>query len=237
MTTQNNTGMSHVMQSYLIPCVLLMFFISEAVGKYGVFMAGLHFKFAMMVKLVFMITVSILMVRLMLLKLAPIVIICLVFLIGQLGLNSGFDLTVLTNASKYIFPLLILLFFSSELNLYPVNRSMIIYTFERLIVLNSVLIYVGALWGIYLFKTYTGARFGYSGLLNTSALSTYFYYIAMVYLMEKYRVDFYKKPLFYVAGSAALLVGTKALYVGVPLICVIYGFSFKKVSSGHIYIS
>jgi hypothetical protein len=134
------------------------------------------------------------------------------FVIGQATINGGFDQQVVKNAVKFIFALVTIIFFNS--NLFYQNQYFL-KTFEIIIVFNSLLIIFGFIFDYYLLETYRGSRFGYNGLLISSATSTYFYFIALSHLFLKYRKQFLFNPITVITIIAAVFLGTKTIYLAI----------------------
>lgn len=148
-------------------------------------------------------------------KLVPVVILCLIFFIGQLGLVPYEQLLKnLQFLDKYLFTFLILIYISTlkELdNYYP----LLIKAFEVFIIVNSILIILGLLFEIPFLRTYRGERFGYNGLLLRSGAASYVYWIGLYYIMHQ--VVILKKKKYVTLGLvflASFLVGTKSIFIG-----------------------
>lgn len=147
------------------------------------------------------------------------------FSLGQTFTAPNFDKIVMINLIKYIFPLVLLLYFKKN----KMNKTSIQFTFtlfEFLIVINSIFIFIGFFTDFYSFKTYRGTRFGFDGLLITSATASYFYFFALFYYLIKYKERFLYSWLSYFVIIAALLVGTKALILTVVSIFIFCTIKF-----------
>ncbi|MDC9724100.1 MAG: hypothetical protein PSN34_15200 [Urechidicola sp.] len=94
-------------------------------------------------------------------------------------------------------------------------------TFEKVIIFNSLLIVIGGIFEIQLFKTY-GGRFGYNGLFVTSAAGTYAYLVALFYFLFKYKKKFIYDIKSIIIMISCLLIGTKSLYLGVGFVLMFY---------------
>jgi hypothetical protein len=163
-------------------------------------------------------------------------------IIGQITLKNLFEFRVLVDFGKFLYLIILLVFFEVyKLNKSQTNKMLTI--FEWIVILNSILILMGFFLNIYLFKTYEGIRFGYDGFLITSATGTYFYIIALTYLLSKYRDKLFNKPLNIIVILSVLLVGTKALYLFLVGFFCAYIFTYGKgrirniIFSGVIIIS
>lgn len=144
---------------------------------------------------------------------------CLIFAIGQWQLIEGFSRDNLLYLSKFLFPILLFSLFK-EVKWRPSNKLFSVYEF--LVLLNSCLIIIGFIFSINYFKTYAGARFGYSGLMISSATATYFYSIAIFYFFRRYKEKAIQKWKFFGCVLASVFVGTKSIYLFLVLLAVFY---------------
>ena len=156
-------------------------------------------------------------------KLLPILGLALIFFLGQIGLvpweqfqkNGWFF-------DKYLFVLLALLYVQTLENAkqyYPLFFKV----FEVFIIVNSVCIFLGLLLPTDYFNTYFGnnKRFGLNGLILRSGAATYIYWIALFYYVTECFVLKKRKWLqLAVVLVASLLLGTKAMAVGLFFIAL-----------------
>jgi len=149
------------------------------------------------------------------------------FCIGQVFLNKPFQKEVLVTFGKFLFPVLLFIFFDAY-GLSKNQRDKLYMAFEWIVIFNSLLILLGFCFEIYQFKTYDSVRFGYDGLLVTSATGSYFYIIALISLFFKYSENLFKKPSNLLIILSALLVGTKAIYIFIIGFLGIFLFRFIK---------
>lgn len=148
------------------------------------------------------------------------------FICGQLFINPNFDSIILVNVLKYLFPFLLFNFFSksvSHLDIISIRR-----TFETLILFNSGLIILGFIFKIDLLETYGGYRFGYNGLLISSATSTYVYLISLVYFLITYKEKFILKLKSIIVLLSVLLIGTKSLYATLIIVLIFYFLNYTS---------
>lgn len=134
------------------------------------------------------------------------------FFVGQYTFN---DLTlgehILKNTiyfGRYVFVFILVLVFV-EKRMLVTNKA--VYTvYEKIVVLNSILIVLGLVFDIALFRTYF-YRFGYNGLFMAPSISTFFYALALTYFLNHYLL--YKKKLaeLILVSIVCFLTGTKAL--------------------------
>lgn len=213
---------------HLMAIMLLLFFVSEAISKYGIRVEGgksdipRYIKFAVYIVLTFGLwrkTKSLI---------APLVL-AVIFCVGQIFLAHGFNLEVVVSFSKLLFPIFLLIYF----NHYPIGeneRKSLFQVFEALLILNGVFIFVGFIWEIPMFRSYFGERFGYNGLFITSATSSYVYAVAIFYFLLKLKRDFLKSWKTYFVIACAIFTGTKILYIALIASLFIYLICFVNFS-------
>ncbi|MDC7996784.1 hypothetical protein [Gilvibacter sediminis] len=155
----------------------------------------------------------------------------LLFVAGQWTLNLPFEQQNLVVFGRFMFPLILFGFF----NAYPANEkghNSVFRFFEVFLWVNFALMIIGLITDIYVLKTYLGDRFGYNGMLITSATSTYVYLVALGYCYFKDCHGYWRNPLFWIVVLSSLLVGTKTLYLGLVLFAILLflfsSFRYKK---------
>ena len=197
---------------YFVSIILIVLYLSEAYFKIIDFTAGLNTQIPRTIKLILLIVVCIVICYKNIKSLVlPFLVLCC-FCIGQWFLTKGFQYQIIVVLGKLLYPIILLLFF----NIYKLSnpqKRVVFSTFEMLIIFNSFLVLLGLCLDIKIFNTYTGSRFGYNGLLITSATSSYVYAISLMYLYMKYKRSFFVLPKNYLVLFAALCVGTKVLYL------------------------
>lgn len=136
----------------------------------------------------------------------------LVFVVGQYTFNNlTFGEHFLDNTiyfGRYIFVFILVLIFVNKRKL-ETNKA-VFSVYEKIVVFNSVLILLGVLFDIVLFKTYY-YRFGYNGLFMAPSISTFFYALALTYFLNQYLVFKKKLPELILVCLVCFLTGTKAL--------------------------
>lgn len=137
----------------------------------------------------------------------------LCFLLGLIGLKNGINKETLISFSKYLFFLVLIIFFSKTYLLKFKNSVFIFKLYEVLILINCFIILISFVFQIEMFMTYDTHRFGYIGLFYASATGTYFYLLAISYFLIKYEQNVFYQPLFYLNTFCSLLVGTKSIYL------------------------
>lgn len=229
----HSTKALNFLRTHLLSLLLLLFYLTEGYSKLTVLTFGERPIIARAFK-----AIVLLVILLGLMKAKKnfilILLISLCFILGQLFINPNFDFIVLLVFIKYLFPIMLFTYFNQkrpdETTLMNLRKI-----FEALILFNSILIFIGFIFHIDLFETYRGSRFGYNGLLVSSAVSTYIYIITLFYFLLKYKSEFiYKKKVIFIILSC-LLVGTKSLYLGV--IAVLLFYLYRTTNKKQKYIS
>ncbi len=235
MLISNNSIFKRFNQG-LIPILLIVFYSTEAIYKYMLFTEGINTilsKCAKGLLITYILLILIVTQKWKILK--SILLITIIFSIGQLLITPNFNFYVLVNFIKYIFPILLFAYFNSFIT--EESKKLIFKIFEKLIIFNSLLIIMGAILDIYILNTYIGPRFGFNGLLVTSATSTYFYIIALIYLFLKYRHAFFRQPLVILCIIGALLLGTKSIYLFILFVFFIYTYFYVNlIINRYIYL-
>ena len=130
------------------------------------------------------------------------------FVIGQSQIQNSFEGSILMYLTKYLFPIALLGFFTVQ----PHKPKLKLFKiFEYILLLNSILILVGLVADVPFFHTYHGSRFGYNGLMVTSAASTYFYIIGLSYFLARYQKGVVGNWKFWFIAIASMIVGTKSI--------------------------
>src|SRR5699024_5486599 len=108
------------------------------------------------------------------------------FLIGQLSFN---DFTPGENFyqnciyfGRYLFVFFVFFFLMNKEEKFS---SRLFWVFEKLVILNSLLVLIAILFDIQLFKTYYH-RFGSSGIFMTPSMITYFNALGLTYFLYQY---------------------------------------------------
>lgn len=208
--------------------ILLLFYLAEAFGKLSI-VYGVRSQAQLVIKttlLLFILYGIIRQARLIKKELIFIFLLIISFIVGQSFIDPSFNRNSVYIASRYLFPILILLYF----NLYPVKagfKDVLFKIFEGLFICNGILIIVGLIFSIDAFETYRGERFGYNGLIQTSATATYSYLCVLSYYLLKLRQNLFKDPRALFIIITSLLVGTKSLYAAVILITLFSLFQYR----------
>lgn len=119
-------------------------------------------------------------------------------------LNSRLEIEFIIYGVRYIYFILLIWFYKKYCNK---NISQVISFFDKLIFINSILIVLGAVFSLSLFRTYLGSRFGFNGIFNMISDSSYVYALyILIHIIEKNKK---KGLLLWVNILVASLTGTK----------------------------
>lgn len=209
----------------LVSFLLITFYLSEGFGKIHFLLNWERSPVQIIIKLL---VLPIIVPHLLIFKKQLVIILAvfLCFLIGQLSIDNGFESNILINSSKYIYFLIFLSFFSvHKEKLIDTNWQ---FTLEAIAVINSILILAGFIFKLSFFETYTGQRFGYNGLLVSSATSSYFHFFIMSHFLMKLRKDFFKNLPVLLIISTSLFIGTKSVYLLNIIFIFLYVFLFTN---------
>lgn len=168
--------------------------------------------------------------------LLTLLILFLTFLIGQFFLSLNFlDINFFENFNtlfKYFFPFIfaLLIFDIIKSDRYP---KLVFKTYMFIITLNSLLILIGYLFDIAVFRTYDGPwRFGFDGMILAQNEATFIFIFA---LTTVYYRRFYlniKEIFFWIVLLPSLIVATKGVYLYIILLFLFH--LFKRVSLKNI---
>lgn len=225
MDITKHTKCYNFIESHLLSILLVVFYISEGYSKY----VSLNFHerpdITKIIKLGVMMFILASLIKNYQLFIQLTLIISS-FILGQLFISPNFNLVVLGVFLKYIFPLLLFAYFNKN-RLSVKAWKTLQNTFESVIIFNSVLIVIGIIFEIQLFKTY-GGRFGYNGLFVTSASGTYAYLVTMFYFLFKNKKAFIYDVKSIIIMISCLLIGTKSLYLTLGLVLMFYFILFTN---------
>lgn len=206
--------------------LLVLFFFSEAYSKVFLFSIGEKSMIPRYLKVIVLVAIAVFLLFKSYKKLFGVFLLAILFPIGQAILPNSFQWPVVVSFSKYIFPILLFLFFSAEND--KKIKTRLLNVFEGLVVLDSLLIFIGLIFKIHIFENYPGARFGYNGLIIVSATATYFFITALCYFLVRYKENVIKNWRFWVAVLACICLGTKSVYLALAAVAGFYVFNFIK---------
>lgn len=222
----SNTNYFH---KHFFTIVLLVFYFFEAINKYFIVY---HNHFLIVLKLIKAV-VGLYAITLLLINKGnkritlSMMVMIIIFFLGQKDLSPNYNNDVVVCFFRYLF-FIILVAYTNAIEENKKATELLFKIYEKIILFNSALIIIGLIIGLKLFKTYTGQRFGYNGLLVSSATSTYFYCVVMFYYIIKYKTTLFHSATRLFVIVSILFVGTKSLYMLLVLISVCYMFFFAS---------
>lgn len=134
----------------------------------------------------------------------PTIILLGLFFFEALILNSRLEIEFIIYGVRYIYFILLIWFYKKYCNK---NISQVISFFDKLMFINSILIVLGAVFSLSLFRTYLGSRFGFNGFFNMISDSSYVYALyILIHIIEKNKK---KGLILWINILVASLTGTK----------------------------
>jgi len=234
-------SISSVTKQQQLICILVLFFLSEAVTRVAFFHWASFHNYSALIKGVFMLAAIIYSVfnlttrrKLLLLFMCAV---SIIFVIGQFLFN---DLTFGDNfygnlvfLGRYLFVFSICLVYYYEFT--PKTKIKLYQVYEAIVMLNCAFILVGVVFDIPLFKTYNN-RFGYNGVFMAPSISTFFYALALTYFTHCFITQRKKIIQLIVVSIVCFLVGTKALVLFFLLTAAHVFFCTKMYKNRWFYI-
>lgn len=217
---------------YFLKCIpailLILFFVSEAFSKYSIIFLDGKSNIQRLVKVIVLIYFAINIIRPIKNLLFPTLLLA-IFCIGQFFLADGFNQEIVVSFSKFLFPIFLFIYFNRN----PLNeksQNLLFLTFEYLLILNGILIFLGFIFEIPLFNSYKFGRWGYNGLFISTATSSYIYAVAIFYfllnLKEKFLLNW--KSLFILV--CCVITGTKIIYLAIFGSLLIYLMQYTHLN-------
>jgi len=216
--------------NYFFACIILLFYFSEAVSKYYLYYHSHKLNLPKNIKIVIIFLLFFYLIYQKKTKIMiKLLLLLSLFIVGQLSLNYDLlNVEKITIIAKYLFPIF---FLNSAYLIFKKGKKQPFFkVFEYVIIFNSILLIIGFLFNVKLFKTYTH-RFGFNGLFITSATSTYFYIIAIFYLFMKNKKSYYFYFLSAITLVSSVIVGTKSIFLFLMLLILF--ISFYKINKKH----
>jgi len=218
--------LSKIEKSHFIFLFLLIFFGIEALNKVQDYYFGLHFEIQKYLKGLCLAGILIYFLFKDRIKLFALTVFLILFCLGQYFLTESFTSPAIIGFLKYFFFLSLILFFT-EIN--SAKGEIKAFTlFEIILWVNNSIILISSLFGLEIFESYPGDRWGYNGLFMASSNSTYFYIIAILYFVIYNSKTYYKNALFWFTLLASLLIGTKSIYLAIILIGLVLTIRLVK---------
>ena len=216
--------------------LLLLFFITEAYFKIILFSTGRTSILLQVTKGITLFGVTFYLIINKFKDLLGIVILFTLFLIGQITLFKGMSISVLIAFVKSLFPIVLLLFFSTY-KFSEKQKKQFFEIFQYIILFNSIFIIIGFLFNIQVLSSYLGRRFGFNGLFVTSATSSYVYCITLIYLFSKYKKSLFRKVPNLIIILSMFFIGTKVSYLFLACFILVYFLKYTKINKNIIIIS
>lgn len=131
---------------------------------------------------------------------------------GQFFISESFSINSINVFLKFIF-LILVLEFANNLTSPEKLKRRLFNIFEWVMLLNSLFIFMGALFSIKVFNTYQGSRFGYNGFFDAVSTGSYAYIITLFYFLLAYKSKVVRNWKFIFIFISCFFIGTKAVYV------------------------
>jgi len=219
--------------------LLLLFYTSEAANKYFEFTTGYYSILPRIIKLGVILFMVFYLFRRKDYKFFKVIIaLTFCYAIGQYFLDISYSNNSILILGRFLYPIILFSFFT-KIHLKKDQKESLFSVFENLIALNSIFILLGFIFGIELFKTYSGIRFGYNGLLLTSSTASYVYITTLFYFIIKYKANPKFDYKFLLVFFSCFFIGTKSLYLvflGIVVYLISSKFSSKKSKIISVFI-
>jgi hypothetical protein len=203
-------------KGYVFSSFAVLSFVLSVIYKYVVFYQGIHLKYTWITDFI-LLSIAVL-VLLKKNRALFILLLLLVFLkiFGTLSILDKFPNTVtvykeIIKTSIVYSAIPILVFYTRTFTYLELKFFFKIFKIITVVICLSILL--GTLLNVYMLETYTGKRFGFSGVLYPSSFSSYFI-ITSILILFYYNKHIEKVPLIYLTLLifSALFVGTKSIY-------------------------
>lgn len=218
--------------------ILLLFFMLELYTKVGMVYKTSFFDAKYIKSLVFLVFLAIEVALDTRKSLIGLTVLSIIFIIGQSFTEPSFTKNSVDIFSKFLFPLLVLS--SANYSFHKPKVHSIFKTFEWMIILNSLLIFLGLFFSIKLFNTYQGSRFGFNGVFNAVSTGSYAYIIALLYFLLTYKEKVVKNWKFILIFISCIFIGTKAVYLAMAFslgyLIVVSNIPYKKIALSFVTV-
>lgn len=211
---------------------LLLSLCFSILSKYVLFYQGVHLKFTWLTDMVFFISMNIMLIYKR--NYNFIIIVIVLFLIKATGSFFVYDfyenqLDYFKEVFRTVFAFTMIFFVYSYLkNINLKSITIIFEVFKYISLVISTTIILGFIFNITIFKTYTGVRFGFSGLLFPQSFSSYFVIISLlIYYYYNKNIKKISPLLIAFTTLSAVLIGTKAVYIFLCFFILMLFFKHK----------
>lgn len=220
-------------QFFFVSVILILFYCSEGLNKIIKYSSIEPINASRAIKFIVLIALVVGLVYKKPRIILHIILLFTFFYLGQYVLVDHFNSSVVTLFFKYIFALLLYLYFNTYI-LSEKQKKALYHTFEIVVIANCIFIISGFIFDIDFFQTYKGNRFGFNGLFVASATGSYVNIIALIYFVIKDKKAVYKNYKAILLILAMMLIGTKSVYISLFLIALFYVWyyfdsSLKKI--------
>jgi hypothetical protein len=236
--------------SYLLYFTIIVFLTGDILRKVGIFISADFIRYTAVSKLIVLFAYLIVIITFFKIYinntyskglLFCIILLLITFYLGQFFLRDyqgffkieGRNYLILT---RYLFwPLTAAVFLPLFIDKNYDQKHL--FFLERIVIINSIIIFIGLIFDIEIFRTYSNPnRFGFMGLFNTHNQASYYY---ISFILFNYYLIFFKKQnktKFLIFVLTALLVGTKKIYLFLILLGLTHIIYFKVWKNRLFYL-
>lgn len=217
---------------YIFVTFLILSLSISILYKYVLFYHGVHLKYTWVTDLMFFVIINMWLIHKRIYNLILIVVLLLLIkAIGSFFIYEFYEnqLDYFKEVSKTSFSFTIIFFvFTYIKDIKLKGIAFIFQVFKYISIVINIAIILGFIFNITVFKTYTGVRFGFSGLLFPQSFSSYFVIVSLlIYYFYNNNIE-RTSPLFIaVTTLSALLVGTKSVYIFLFFFTLMLFFNYK----------
>lgn len=153
----------------------------------------------------------------------PTIILLVLFFCEALILNSRLEIDFIVYGIRYMYFIFLIWFYKKHCNK---NTNQVISFFDRVFFINSILIVLGAVFSLSIFRTYLGSRFGFNGFFNMISDSSYVYALyIIIHIIENNKKN---SLILWVNILVASLIGTKVVVFFVLLFILHQLYNYNK---------
>lgn len=213
MITYNKNKANFI--TWIVGVFLLLVIITDFNYKLGYFLNLETYRATLALKAIMTLTFSVLLIKKMLLEKTVIKSLFFLVILFLLNFLANYSLNLTHDAFykvtylqiQFLFGLLVLIFFNQFYKY--IKPEPIIHIISALVVINFLLIVIGHLFDLTIFKTYL-TRFGFNGYFKNTSIASYFYmFVVFLFHIRKRKYDYI---LLAISIISALFVGSKSLY-------------------------
>lgn len=223
----------------VLPVILVFFLLSESLTKILDYSGVEHYRVGIIFKLLFLLYVFL--CRSLNKNLISIIgILTTLFFLSQLIINTPFSIETkiiknLIYLGKYLF-IIITADYIKNLNMDYLKIMKAVKVIMYFLRINFILIILGVIFDIDVFKTYAQNRFGFDGLIQMNSHASYIYGFALIYVLYNFLQTKKLTLDFWIVFISGILIGTKTLYLLYVLIGIYFIYYFKLHKKPVFYI-